>query len=57
MKMKEFGPRGGARVPGAPLDPPCLNIHAENFSGGSRISREGEGQPQKGGANLLFFLN
>ena len=31
MKMKEFGPRGGARVPGAPLDPPCLNIHAENW--------------------------
>ena len=25
MKMKEFGPRGGgARVPGAPLDPPML---------------------------------
>ena len=22
MKMKEFGPPGGARVPGAPLDPP-----------------------------------
>ena len=21
MKMKEFGPQGGARVPGAPLDP------------------------------------
>ena len=21
MKMKEFGPRGGAHVPGAPLDP------------------------------------
>ena len=24
MKMKEFGSRGGGRVPGAPLDPPPL---------------------------------
>ena len=26
MKMKEFGPRGGARVPGAPLDPPLCRL-------------------------------
>ena len=26
MKMKEFGPRG-ARVPGAPLDPPMKRWH------------------------------
>ena len=26
MKMKEFGPPGGACVPGAPLDPPMLTI-------------------------------
>ena len=25
MKMKEFGPTGGARVPGAPLDTPMTN--------------------------------
>ena len=24
MKMKEFGPPGGGRVPGPPLDPPML---------------------------------
>ena len=26
MKLKEFGPPGGARVPGAPLDPPLSTI-------------------------------
>ena len=26
MKMKEFGPPGGARVPGAPLDPPMQRL-------------------------------
>ena len=35
MKMKEFGPPGGARVPGAPppLDPPMkLNVMTNFFT-------------------------
>ena len=26
MKMKEFGPRGGVRIPGTSLDPPMLEL-------------------------------
>ena len=40
MKMKEFGPPGGARVPGAPpLDPPMPIYHSNkvNFSPNSCV--------------------
>ena len=39
MKMKEFGPQGGARVPGAPpLDPPMAVSSRRDFAGQKRIN-------------------
>ena len=40
LKMKEFGPQG-ARVPGAPLDPPMNLIHSASCEYSGIVSNTG----------------
>ena len=63
LKMNEIGPRGGRRVPSAPLDPPMhfgylatINKHPSIASGGSRIFPRGVPTPKVGVLTYYFAI-